>query len=120
MRHRLESGIEYEDLKISGGPIVHEGDIVNLLYRVARSEDDLAQGRILEQRGDHQTPLEIVVDRNELLSGVFEGLLGMRAGGSIRRLFIPAHRAFGDLGWGPVRPGESLVIELVTSLVRRP
>jgi FKBP-type peptidyl-prolyl cis-trans isomerase len=109
----------YKDLKICGGPGVEEGDTVTLLYRVALSEQDLDEGRLLESNHNPETPVEILVKRDELLEGVFLGLLGMKAGGSIRRLFLSPDYAYGDRSWGPIPEGSPLVIDVVVSLVTR-
>jgi FKBP-type peptidyl-prolyl cis-trans isomerase FkpA len=108
-----------EDLKICGGPSIQEGDTVTLLYRVALSEKDLDEGRLLESNHNPETPIEILLKRDELLEGVFRGLLGMKAGGSIRRLFLPPDCAYGERSWGPVPAGSSLVVDVVVSLVTR-
>jgi peptidylprolyl isomerase len=109
----------YRDLKTCGGPTIQEGDTVTLLYRVAFSEEDLDVGRFLESNYSPETPIEVLVKRDELLEGVFRGLLGMKAGGSTRRLFLPPNYAYGDRGWGPVPPDTSLVIDVLVSLVTK-
>jgi FKBP-type peptidyl-prolyl cis-trans isomerase len=110
---------QFKDVKICGGPSIEEGDAIKLLYRVAFSEQDLDSGRLLESNHNPETPIEIVVKRDELLEGVFRGLIGMKAGGSIRRLYVPPELAYGDRAWGKVPAGSSLVIDVVVSLVTK-
>ncbi len=115
-----EEKLGLTDLKVCGGPAIEEGDTVRLLYRVAFSEQDIERGNLLESNYNPEDPIEIVVSKEALLEGVFRGLIGMRAGGSVRRVVVPPHLAFGSRAWGRVPPNTTLVVDLLVSLVIKP
>lgn len=53
--------------------------------------------------------MDIPLGSGVLVSGLEEGLLGMRVGGR-RRVIVPPSRGFADAGHGAaVRPGETLM-----------
>lgn len=53
-------------------------------------------------------PFSLTVGNGEVIEGWDEGLLGMKLGGR-RRLEIPAAKAYGDTGAGPIPGGATLV-----------
>lgn len=52
-----------------------------------------------------------VVGSNQAISGMSQGVLGMKVGGR-RRLVIPPSLAYGSTGSGPIRPNEWIVFEV--------
>lgn len=110
-------GVELLDVKLCGGPVVSMGSTISLLYKVALSEEDLSNGRLLESNYSPDVPLICRVDKNELLAGIVEGLIGMRSGGSVRRLRIPPALAYGQRGAEGVPPGADLWVELCVSRI---
>jgi FKBP-type peptidyl-prolyl cis-trans isomerase len=107
----------YADKKVSSGPVIEAGDTISLLYRVALSEDDLDARRLLESNDSPENPIDVIVSGDELLLGVYRALIGMRAGGSIRRVFIPPDFGYGSRGWKGVPPNAGLVIDLLTRII---
>lgn len=101
-----------QDTKVCGGPAVEPGSVVSLLYRVALAAEDLETGRCVETNYSPDIPITITLERDQLLPGVYEALLGMRSGGSVRRVHIPAALAFGDRGAQGVPPGSDLWVEI--------
>ncbi len=109
-----------QDVKVCGGPEVKDGSVVSLLYRVATSEQDLLEGRCLETNYSPDVPITVVVADDQLLRGVYETLLGMRAGGSVRRAYVPSKLAFGDRSAGDLPASTDLWLELCVSRVSDP
>jgi FKBP-type peptidyl-prolyl cis-trans isomerase len=108
------------NVKICGGPEVTPGSTVWLLYRVALTADDLNAGRSVESNYNPDVPIMVAVRRDQLLPGVYEALLGMRSGGSVRRVHIPAALAFGDRAVHGVPSGSDLWVDLCVSRVGYP
>lgn len=109
--------LELFDVKICGGPTVATGSVISILYRVALSENDLLAGRLIESNYNPDIPLEVKVAPDALLPGVYATLLGMRAGGSVRRVRIPPQLAYGSRGAKGVPPDSELWAELCVSRI---
>jgi hypothetical protein len=58
-------------------------------------------------------------DRRSLIPGLFQGIDGMRVGGT-RRLSIAPHLAYGERGLPGVIPASALLVAEVTVLEARP
>jgi FKBP-type peptidyl-prolyl cis-trans isomerase len=112
-----QSQLQVRDVKVCGGPEVTAGTLVSLLYRVALSAKDLEAGRCVESNYNPDVPITVLVQRDQLLGGVYEALIGMRAGGSVRRVYIPATLAYGHRGAPAVPPDSDLWMELCVSHV---
>lgn len=115
----MQQKIRCVDLKQSGGPVVEPGDNAVVHYRVAFSEEDLEAGNLLESTYGPDLPVKIGVTREQLLEGVYLGLLGMRAGGAVRRIFISSRAAYGERGWLGVPPNSDLVVEICLARVSK-
>ena len=110
--------VTWEDVKSSSGPEAKPGDNLLVLYKVALSVEDLDRGVVIESTFSPDQFVEIVYSKEALLPGVFLGLQGMRAGGSVRRIRIPAAFAFGQRGHDPlIPPGSDLVVDLCLARV---
>lgn len=96
------------------------GDCVQLLYKVALSQDALEQGELIECNTDPETPGQFKVDKGVLLEGVFQALIGMRSGGSIRRAIIPPELAFGSRSWAGIPENSTLYVELCLAYITKP
>jgi hypothetical protein len=121
LRHRLRSGVVLLwDVPGMGAPLRRQQR-----YRV-QLRHWLDDGRkpvrwvaasgpvgIAQLDDDGETLItEILVNRGQLMSGLFYGLDGMHVGGT-RRLEIAPHMAYGERGVrGVIPPGASLVIEV--------
>jgi FKBP-type peptidyl-prolyl cis-trans isomerase len=102
-----ETGLRYEDLECGEGEEAVGGTSVTITY-VAELEDGVRFASSEDQGGEFVFPL----GRGQVISGLDEGLRGMKVGGS-RRLTIPPDIAYGDAGFPPsVGPGETVVYEV--------
>jgi len=102
-----ETGLRYEDLECGGGEEAVGGTSVTITY-VAELEDGVRFASSEDQGGEFVFPL----GRGQVISGLDEGVRGMKVGGS-RRLTIPPEIAYGDAGFPPdVGAGETVVYEV--------
>jgi len=109
--------MSFQEIKISSGPRVQLGDRISLLYKLSLTKRNFEQGIYLESTYAPDIPIEIDVVPSGLLSGVYEGLIGMRSGGSIRRFIIPAEKAYGGRGYEAIPPNSSLYIEICVARI---
>lgn len=102
-----ETGLLYEELECGDGEEAVGGTSVTITY-VAALEDGSRFASSEDQGGEFVFPL----GRGQVISGLDEGVRGMKVGGS-RRLTIPPDIAYGDAGFPPdVGPGETVVYEV--------
>ncbi|MGH2827180.1 MAG: FKBP-type peptidyl-prolyl cis-trans isomerase [Actinomycetota bacterium] len=102
-----DTGLRYEDLECGRGEEAEGGTSVTITY-VAELEDGTRFASSEDQGGEFVFPL----GRGQVISGLDEGVRGMKVGGA-RRLTIPPDIAYGDAGFPPdVDPGETVVYEV--------
>jgi FKBP-type peptidyl-prolyl cis-trans isomerase FkpA len=102
-----DTGLRYEDLECGRGKEAEGGTSVTITY-VAELEDGTRFASSEDQGGEFVFPL----GRGQVISGLDEGVRGMKVGGA-RRLTIPPEIAYGDAGFPPdVGPGETVVYEV--------
>jgi FKBP-type peptidyl-prolyl cis-trans isomerase len=105
------SGLKYDEVKDSNGPVINVGQLVRINYRVALSRADLEAGNLIDNSEEHE-PLVVRLGEGELLPGVEEGAQGMRLGAT-RILVIPPELAFGERGVpGRVPKDATLFVEI--------
>ena len=106
------SDIIINDIKISGGPEVRHNSKLLLLYKIALSREDLVSGNYIESTWNPDIPILVKVAQSSLLRGIYEGILGMHGGGSVRQIEIPPEKAFGSRGYGSIPKDSSLFVEI--------
>ena len=120
--------LRFQDFKIGDGPIAEPGKVYHVLYTGWLASD----GTEFDSSDDHKQPMrdkdgKPVMDadgkpklgdpqpiafpqgQGRLIPGWDQGFTGMKVGGK-RRLFIPYHLAYGDLGRAPKIPPKSDLI----------
>jgi peptidylprolyl isomerase len=120
--------LRYQDYKIGDGPLAEPGKVYHVLYTGWLASD----GTKFDSSDDHRPPMrdkdgKPVMDadgkpklgdpqpiafpqgQGRLIPGWDQGFSGMKVGGK-RRLFIPYHLAYGDLGRPPKIPPKSDLI----------
>jgi len=102
-----------KDIKTSEGPVLKEGDLVEFYYRLATSPENFHNGKFVETTYDPDEPIQLIYSEKTLLKGLYEGMKGMRAGGSVRIIDIPARLAYGQRAWQNIEPNTNLYIEVV-------
>ena len=92
-----------DDIVIGTGPAVTTGDTVTVHYI-----GTLPNGQEFDNSHKRGKPFTFTVGRGRVIAGWEEGLVGMQVGGQ-RILVIPADKAYGQAGYGPIPGGATLV-----------
>lgn len=101
------SGLQYQDLLVGGGPVARYGQTVTVHYT-----GWLPDGTKFDSSVDKGQPFQFVLGAQEVIRGWDEGVSTMRVGGR-RRLIVPPHLGYGDRGAGGViPPGATLIFEV--------
>jgi FKBP-type peptidyl-prolyl cis-trans isomerase len=104
---KLPSGLEYTLLKEGEGSSPPLGSKVITHYTIW-----LPGGKVFEDTRAASTPRELKLDNINLISGLVETLASMKKGEK-RRVHVPSHLAYGNLGYGAaIRPNTDLDIEI--------
>lgn len=100
---RLPSGTYIQDLSVGTGDTVVAGDSIVVHY-----EGWLANGTKFDSSVDRGTPFGFDVGTGFVIPGWDEGIPGMLELG-LRKIVIPAARAYGANGAGPI-PGNAVLV----------
>ena len=111
-------GVVISEIKAGSGPQVRPGDLVSILYKLALTSDALERDDLLESNYRPDRPLDIKVSQIDMLKGLYDGIIGMRAGGAIRRIVIPSHLAYGGRRWRAIPPDSPLYLEVLVRLIK--
>ena len=99
-----DSGVAYIDISLGAGRAPQTSDVI-----VAHYVGWLLDGTKFESSHDRGKPGTFGV--SEVVAGCTEGLLTMRVGGT-RKIFVPAHLAYGGAGRpGLIPPDSPLIYE---------
>lgn len=111
----LEDGLRYEDLHDGSGLEARPGDGVSLTYSLSFLNHTSGAWVEVDAGGVATATIDFTLGSNTIVSGLNEGVVGMRAGGR-RRIVVPP-----DLGYGSYKvkglPREATllyVVELVS------
>jgi FKBP-type peptidyl-prolyl cis-trans isomerase len=81
-------------------------------------EGFLEDGTKFDSTLDHGRPFEFVIGSKKVIVGWSQGVLGMKTGGK-RRIFIPAHLAYGERAIGKfIKPNSNLIFQVELLEVR--
>jgi peptidylprolyl isomerase len=109
------SELKIEDILHGDGKEVVKGALVTTQYN-----GYLEDGTKFDSSYDRGQPFQCVIGSGRVIKGWDQGLMGMKVGGK-RKLFVPAHLAYGDRQVGAlIKPHSNLTfeIELVEVLTR--
>lgn len=103
-----------EDIQLGEGKAVVKGALITTQYR-----GTLEDGTVFDSSYDRGKPFHCVIGTGRVIKGWDIGLMGMKVGGK-RRLFVPAHLAYGERQIGAIKPNSNLhfEIELLEVLTR--
>lgn len=104
-----------EDLHLGDGKAVVKGALITTHYR-----GTLADGTEFDSSFSRGKPFQCVIGTGRVIKGWDIGLMGMQVGGK-RKLFVPAHLAYGERSMGAhITSGSDLhfEIELLEVLTR--
>ena len=72
----------------------------------------LADGSVFDSSHARGRPFQCVIGTGRVIKGWDQGLMGMKVGGK-RKLWVPAHLAYGDRQIGAhIKPNSNLIFEI--------
>ncbi|EKM94389.1 MAG: FKBP-type peptidyl-prolyl cis-trans isomerase [Pseudomonas sp.] len=104
-----------EDIQPGDGKAVVKGALITTQYR-----GTLEDGTVFDSSYERGKPFQCVIGSGRVIKGWDIGLMGMKVGGK-RKLFVPAHLAYGERQVGAhIKPNSNLhfEIELLEVLTR--
>lgn len=107
--------LQITDIKIGDGKEVVKGALITTQY-----EGFLQDGSKFDSSFDKGRAFQCVIGTGRVVKGWDIGLMGMKVGGK-RKLFVPAHLAYGERQIGTMIPANSdlsFEIELLEVLTR--
>lgn len=109
----MSGELRIEDLLVGSGKECVKGALILTHYR-----GWLEDGTQFDSSHDRGRPFECVIGVRRVIAGWDKGLMGMREGGR-RRLFVPAHLAYGERQVGAhIKPHSNLIFEIELLEVR--
>ncbi|MBU3054647.1 FKBP-type peptidyl-prolyl cis-trans isomerase [Pseudomonas indica] len=99
--------LQIEDIRVGDGKAVVKGALITTQYR-----GTLEDGTVFDSSYDRGKPFQCVIGTGRVIKGWDQGLMGMKVGGK-RKLFVPAHLAYGERQIGAhIKPHSNLVFEI--------
>ncbi|WP_417777145.1 FKBP-type peptidyl-prolyl cis-trans isomerase [Stutzerimonas xanthomarina] len=103
----MSNELRIEDIQLGDGKAVVKGALITTQY-LGQLED----GSTFDSSYDRGKPFQCVIGTGRVIKGWDQGLIGMKVGGK-RRLFVPAHLAYGDRQVGEhIKPNSNLLFEI--------
>lgn len=103
----MNNELQIDDLQLGDGKAVVKGALITTQYR-----GQLEDGTLFDSSYERGKPFQCVIGTGRVIKGWDIGLMGMRVGGK-RKLFVPAHLAYGDRQIGEhIRPNSNLLFEI--------
>lgn len=103
----MSSELQIEDIVVGDGKAVVKGALITTQYK-----GSLEDGTVFDSSYDKGRPFQCVIGTGRVIKGWDIGLMGMRVGGK-RKLFVPAHLAYGERQIGAhIKPNANLLFEI--------
>jgi peptidylprolyl isomerase len=111
----MNNELKVTDIVLGEGKVAVKGALIKTHYTGL-----LEDGTKFDSSHDRGTPFECVIGTGRVIKGWDIGLMGMKVGGK-RKLWVPAHLAYGERQIGAhIKPNSNLIfdIELLEVLTR--
>lgn len=103
----MSSELQIEDIVVGDGKAVVKGALITTQYK-----GTLEDGTVFDSSYDKGRPFQCVIGTGRVIKGWDIGLMGMQVGGK-RKLFVPAHLAYGERQIGAhIKPNSNLLFEI--------
>lgn len=103
----MNEELRIEDLQPGDGKAVVKGALITTQYR-----GWLEDGTCFDSSYQRGKPFQCVIGTGRVIKGWDQGLMGMRVGGK-RKLWVPAHLAYGERQIGAhITPHSNLIFEI--------
>jgi len=99
--------LRIEDLIPGTGKAVVKGALITTQYN-----GFLEDGSVFDSSWERGKPFQCVIGSGRVIKGWDQGLMGMQVGGK-RKLWVPAHLAYGERSMGAhIKPNSNLIFEI--------
>lgn len=99
--------LQIEDVVVGDGKAIVKGALITTHY-----EGRLEDGTVFDSSFERGKPFQCVIGTGRVIKGWDQGLMGMKTGGK-RKLFVPAHLAYGERQIGAhIKPNSNLTFEI--------
>jgi len=103
----MSNELQVTDIAIGEGKATVKGALITAHYT-----GWLEDGTKFDSSHDRGQPFQCVIGTGRVIKGWDQGLIGMKVGGK-RKLFVPAHLAYGERQMGAViKPNSNLIFEI--------
>ncbi|NQD91905.1 FKBP-type peptidyl-prolyl cis-trans isomerase [Pseudomonas sp. CrR25] len=103
----MSSELQIVDVRLGDGKAVVKGALITTQYT-----GYLEDGSTFDSSFDRGKPFQCVIGTGRVIKGWDQGLMGMKVGGQ-RKLWVPAHLAYGDRQIGErIPPNANLIFEI--------
>lgn len=103
----MSNELQIEDLVLGEGKTCVKGALITTQYT-----GTLEDGTVFDSSWQRGRPFQCVIGTGRVIKGWDQGLMGMKVGGK-RRLWVPAHLAYGERQIGEhIRPNSNLCFEI--------
>lgn len=103
----MSDELQIEDIRPGDGKAVVKGALITTHYT-----GWLEDGTQFDSSRDKGRPFQCVIGTGRVIKGWDQGLMGMQVGGK-RKLFVPAHLAYGERQIGAhIKPNSNLIFEI--------
>lgn len=103
----MSNELQVVDIQLGDGKAVVKGALITTQY-----SGFLEDGTPFDSSYDRGKPFQCVIGSGRVIKGWDQGLMGMKVGGK-RKLFVPAHLAYGDRQIGKhIKANSNLLFEI--------
>lgn len=103
----MSNELQITDIQLGEGKAIVKGALITAHYT-----GWLEDGTKFDSSHDRGQPFQSVIGTGRVIKGWDQGLIGMKVGGK-RKLFVPAHLAYGERQMGAViKANSNLVFEI--------
>ncbi|WP_342245186.1 FKBP-type peptidyl-prolyl cis-trans isomerase [Pseudomonas sp. OTU5201] len=103
----MSDELQITDIQLGNGKEVVKGALITTQYR-----GTLEDGTEFDSSYSRGKPFQCVIGTGRVIKGWDIGLMGMKVGGK-RKLFVPAHLAYGEREVGAhIKPNSNLLFEI--------
>lgn len=103
----MSNELRIEDIELGTGKEIVKGALITTQYN-----GFLEGGVKFDSSYDKGHPFQCVIGTGRVIKGWDQGLMGMKVGGK-RKLFVPAHLAYGERQIGAhIKPNSNLIFEI--------